>query len=195
MHCQLDQIAFNIVLSGRFATRFLLKTIASSSTETAVYDLAKRHSDLIRQVLFSKSLRFLPLPQQVGLLEGLCVMISLFSKNIPLEDQHLLACLSELLKMSSVADKDMEDTKLEGRTVDKDGYIGGLDGPRPTHHSFSIFFRRSCVVSVSDSLLVIPEELPPPVQLRVSAVRLLHIVINAHENSFFEAESSTSIGE
>jgi hypothetical protein len=183
------------VLSNRFATRFLLKTIASSTTEKAVYELAKRHSDLIRQVLFSKSLRFLPLPQQVGLLEGLCVMLSLFPKNIPLEDQHLLACLSELLKMSSVADKDMEDTKLEGRTVDKDGYVGGIDGHRPTLHSFSIFYRRSCVVSVSDKMLVIPQELPPPVQLRVSAVRLLHIVINAHENSFFEADSSTSIGE
>jgi hypothetical protein len=157
--------------------------------------LAKRHSELIRQVLFSKSLRFLPLPQQVGLLEGLCAMLSLFPKIIPLEDQHLLACLSELLKMSSVADKDMEDSKLEGRTVDKDGFIGGIDGPRPSLHSFSIFFRRSCVVSVSGKLLIIPQELPPPVQLRVSSVRLLHIVINAHENSFFEAENSTSIGE
>lgn len=159
-----------------------------------MYDLAKKHKDLIRQVLFSKSLRFLPLPQQVGLLEGLCTIISLFPKTIPLEDQHLLACLSELLKMSSVADRDMEDSKLDGRTVDKDGFVGGHDTLKADHHCFAIFFRRSCAINLADARFIIPRELPAPVQLRVSAVRLLHIVIKAHESAFFEAETSTAIG-
>ena len=39
-----------------------------------------------------------------------------------------------------------------------------------------------------------PEELPTGIQLRVSSILLLHSVIRAHPGPFFEAESSTPIG-
>ena len=159
---------------------------------------------MIRRVLFSRSLRLLPLPEQVGAVEALSVIIDQFPDIIPLTDQHLLAFLSELLKMSSVADGEMSDQNLTGFVVDKNGFAVSAqqkNGPSKepkglvcSAHASSIFLRRACIVVVDGVQIVINEELPFGVQLRVSSICLLRSVIRGHPNAFFDAEPSTPIG-
>jgi len=151
-------------------------------------------------VLFSRSLRLLPLPQQVGVVEGLGIIVKQAPKLLPLSDQHLLAFLSELLKMSSVADGEMQDPSLKEFVIDKNGYAGSQAeaerklGSYPSHAS-ALFFRRECVLEVNNDKFVIPEELPAGIQLRVSSIVLLHSVIRGYSDPFFDAKGSTPIGK
>jgi transformation/transcription domain-associated protein len=162
--------------------------------------LSKDDISLIRRVLFSRSLRLLPLPQQVGIIEALTAVIVKFPNAIPLTDQHLLSCLSELLKLLSVADGDMTDVNLENHVVNKDGYVQILSGSgannvdHPTHAT-SLFFRRDCVVGIKNFRVLLPGELPVGVQLRVSSIKLFGCVIKTHTDAFFNAEPATPIGE
>lgn len=160
------------------------------------------HLSLIRRVLFSRSLKLLPLPQQVGVVEGLAVIIKEIPGVIPLSDQHLLAFLSELLKMSSVADGEMADSTLKDFVVDKNGYtvssfhqpVQGETNSYPSHAS-ALFFRRECVLDVHGRKVVVPEELPAGVQLRVSSILLLHSVIRGYPDPFFDAKTATPVGK
>jgi transformation/transcription domain-associated protein len=152
---------------------------------------------LIRRVLFSRSLRLMPLPQQVGVIEGLALLVNEVPSLFPLADQHLLAFLSELLKMSSVADGEMADTTLTNSVVDKNGYVASQSDSNfdqyPSHAS-ALFFRRECVAMAIGKRIVIPEEMPVGVQLRVSSIALLHAVIRGHSNAFFDAETASPVG-
>lgn len=184
----------------RFAARFLLTHfIVAPKKEKSSDPLVSDNLVLIRRVLFSRSLRLLPLPQQVGVVEGLTSIIKQFPGILPLSDQHLLSCLSEVLKLASVADGEMDDEKLEKVVVDKDGYAkSDMNYPKhlqyPTHAS-SLFFRRECVVECFDVKLVVPEELPAGVQLRVSAIMLFHTVVRKYTDEFFDAAATASIGK
>lgn len=60
---------------------------------------------LIRRLIFSRSLRVLPLQEKIGSIEALAVLIDRIPELISITDQHLLAFLSELLKMASIAGK------------------------------------------------------------------------------------------
>lgn len=165
-------------------------------------EFASSNLSLIRRVLFSRSLKLLPLPQQVGVVEGLAVIIKEMPGVFPLSDQHLLAFLSELLKMSSVADGEMSDSSLKDFVVDKNGfavssrsqYTHSESSSRPTHAS-ALFFRRECVLGVGGYKVVVPAELPVGVQLRVSSISLLHAVIKGYSDSFFDAETASPIGK
>ena len=75
--------------------------IAPSSRDALQYVFSEQLS-LIRRVLFSRSLRLIPLSQQVAVIEGLSVLVQEVPHAIPLTDQHLLSFLSELLKICSV---------------------------------------------------------------------------------------------
>jgi len=160
---------------------------------------------LLKRVLFSRSLRLLPLPEQVGAVEALAMVVDQMPNLIPLNDQHLLAFLSELLKMSSVADGEMTDPNLVGSVVDKNGcaipaHESGTVANREfkvKHHekpSSALFLRRGCLVKTSRMHVFVPEESPNGVQLRASSIYLLRAVIRGHANPFFDAESSTPIG-
>ena len=153
---------------------------------------------MIRRALFSRSLRLMPLPQQVGVVEGLATVLKELPGLLPLSDQHLLAFLSELLKMCSVADGEMNDKTLVHSVVEKNGFIDSPvdmnSSPYPSHAS-ALFHRRECAVDMDGYVLVVPEELPIGVQLRVSSIVLLHTVIRGYTDEFFEAESTTPIGE
>lgn len=120
--------------------------------------------------------------------------MSLFPELIPLKDQHVLTCLSELLKMASVADNEMEDVKLNGHLVDKNGYAGGqgkdTESQSYSTHSFSLFFRRDCLFDVYKTRVFVPRELPLGVQLRVSSIQLFHAVIRGHTDVFFDADTN-----
>jgi hypothetical protein len=145
----------------------------------------------------------LPLPEQVGAVEALAVIVGQLPEIIPLNDQHLLAFLSELLKMSSVADGDMTDSNLVGNVVDKNGFAvpahekasKDSKGPEPEVPSSALFLRRDCILTVPGAKIVIAEELPCGVQLRVSSISLLRSVIRGHANPFFDAETSTPVGK
>ena len=138
-------------------------------------------------------------------MEALSVIIDQLPDVIPLSDQHLLAFLSELLKMSSVADGEMSDQNLSGFVVDKNGFAVSAQQKHPsskdakglvcTPHASSIFLRRGCILSTPNVRIIVAEELPFGVQLRVSSIGLLRSVIRGHPDAFFDAETSTPIGE
>jgi hypothetical protein len=154
--------------------------------------------DLIRRVLFSRTLRLLPLSHQVGTIEGLATVVKLFPILFPLTDQHVLTFLSELLKMASVADKEMSDEKLKEIVVDKDGYVPletGLDRAQYPKLSSTLFYRRACVFSSGNVRVFVLPELSVGVQFRVSTILLLHTVIKNYADVFFDADSTTPIGK
>lgn len=174
-------------------------------TAQATDDCEKVFSDqmsLLRRVIFSRSLRLLPLAEQVGAVEALAFIVKEAPRILPLADPHLLAFLSELLKMSSVADGEMADSALTGYVVDKDGNAltgkaspeSGQRSERYPSHASAIFFRRESILEMEGVKFVLPEELPHGVQLRVSSISLLHSIISVHPNTFFDAETSTPIG-
>jgi hypothetical protein len=155
----------------------------------------------LRKALFSRSLRLLPLPHQIGIVEGLIVIVQTLSSVLTLSDQHLLAFISELLKMSSVADGEMNDSTLKDLVVDKNGYALSADSTAsasshsfPTHAS-SVFHRRLCIVEVEGAPVVVPEQYPAGVQLRVSTIVLFHSLIRAYPDPFFDAEQPSPIGK
>jgi transformation/transcription domain-associated protein len=162
------------------------------------------HMSTIKRLVFSRSLRLLPLPEQVGVFDALAFLIYQIPGLVPLSDQHLLAFLSEFLKMSSIADGEMSDSSMSGYSVDKNGFVVSAQEPESvpaasqlSSHTCSIFLRRECAVkSPSDGLYVsIPEELANGIQLRVSGLRLFRAVIRQHADAFFDADSTTPVGK
>jgi transformation/transcription domain-associated protein len=134
-------------------------------------------------------LRLLPLPHQVGVVEGLAIFIKQHPGLLPLSDQHLLVFLQDLLKMLSVADGEMNDLSLKDRVINKDGYtFSDVENTSFLTHSSSLFFRGDCVVEVERDKFVIPEELPTGVQLRVATIVLLRSIIRGYRDQFFDAE-------
>lgn len=192
-----------ILIFFRMASRYILKYyVIDAMPRDKCQALFRKHLTLIKRVLFSRSLRLLPLPEQVGAVEALAVIVGQLPEIIPLNDQHLLAFLSELLKMSSVADGDMTDSNLVGNVVDRNGFAIPVHeeqtqdskDPDPENPSSAIFLRRDCILAVPGAKIVISEELPCGVQLRVSSISLLRSVIRGHANPFFDAETSTPVG-
>lgn len=159
--------------------------------------------DSIKKRVFSRSLRLLPLPEQVSAVETLAFMIDQAPGLVPIQDQHLLAFLSEFLKMSSIADGEMTDSNMIGYVVDKNGFampaqhVSSTVPPKTSWstHATSVFLRRECVLRSGETFIVIPEELTNGAQLRVSALRLFRSIVNSHADTFFEADTSTPIGK
>lgn len=99
--------------------------------------------------------------------------------------------------MCSVADNEMNDPTLKDSAVDKNGMVDPLPDQQKSGypaHASALFFRRESAIEIPGGTFVLPEELPAGIQLRVSAILLLHSVIRAHPGPFFDAESSTPIG-
>lgn len=186
-------------LCSSFASRFLLQYFFCEVPQTDDNLVFIRgRIDLIRRVLFSRTLRLLPLPFQVGAIEGLATIVNFFPSLFPLTDQHVLTFLSELLKMASVADGEMTDSKLNGIVVDKDGYVPSepsADRSLNLRQSSSLFFRRECVIALGNKLIVIPSDLPTGVQFRVSSIVLFHSIIKHNGDAFFDADSTNPIGK
>jgi hypothetical protein len=187
----------------RIAARFLLKHFIRPKNNEEYERVFSKHVSLIRKVIFSRSLRLLPLAEQVGAVDALAFLVKEVNSILPLTDPHQLAFLSELLKMSSVADGEMSDPALTGHVVDKNGKAstGKTTTTQSSHrqdtspsHASAIFRRRECILEIEGHHFVVPEELPDGVQLRVSAISLLRAVIKGHPDAFFDAEVSTPIG-
>jgi hypothetical protein len=169
---------------------------SSQIDETLNFD--KSRIELIRRVIFSRTLRLLPLPHQVGAIEGLATIVRFFPSLFPLTDQHVLTFLSELLKMASVADGEMTDSKLNNIVVDKDGYVPteiSTDHTIHPRHASSLFNRRACVIAINGLFVVVPCELPNGVQFRVSSIVLLHSIVQNNSDTFFDSDATTPIGK
>jgi hypothetical protein len=80
----------------------------------------------------------------------------------------------------------------------KNGYIKSSDKLEADHryptHCSALFLRRESVLTVCGTLLAVPQELPVGVQLRLSAIILLHSVVSFNSDSFFDAESTHAVG-
>jgi len=189
---------------SRFAVRYAMKLYMIDSMPTKeIEELLSSHMSTIKRLLFARSLRLLPLPEQVGVFDALAFLIQEIPSLVPLSDQHLLAFLSEFLKMSSIGDGDMKDQNVSGYVVDKNGFVGLAQDWESQQarghlydHTCGVFLRRECAAMspVEGSYIIIPEELPSGVQLRVSGLRLFRAVIRRHVDEFFDADSATPVG-
>jgi transformation/transcription domain-associated protein len=143
-------------------------------------------------VIFSRSLRVLPLPHQVGVVEALAIILKIFPSLLPLSDQHLIVFLQELLKMLSVADGEMTDPALKDRAVNKDGFtendLENFHGSAIGIHTTATFAHRECVLEIDKKKFFVPQELPVGVQLRMSTIILMRSIIMGYRDQFFEAE-------
>lgn len=156
---------------------------------------------LIRRGLFSRTLRLLPLPNQVGVVEGLALLVERVPSLLPLSDQSILSCLSEMLKMASVADGEMSDSTLTTCVVDRNGFAVPAREDREERlasvspdHSHALFFRRECILCAENGSFVVPGEESAGVQLRISIIFLLHFVIKRHAKEFLQSDTSGAIG-
>lgn len=184
------------ICRDRYAARFFVSKIVAPSLSPEAIE--KDYGSTLRKLVLSRSLRILPLPYQVGVVEALAVIINEFPGLLSIKDQHYLSFLSELLKMCSVADGEMQDSNSSLEAPNKNGYIrsgeaSDVDDGFPTHCT-ALFFRREVVVDIDEGRITIPEELPVGVQLRTSAITLLHSVVASNTDLFFTAESSTALG-
>ena len=99
----------------------------------------------------------------------------------------------------------MTDNNLIGSVVDKNGFVlpehrqhtsnSDVQDVDPALRPSSLFLRRDCILTTDCRKILIGEELPSGVQLRVSSIQLLRSIIRGHPDSFFDAESSTPVGK
>lgn len=196
----------------RFAVRH---TLQNRLPEEKVREFFSTHVTAVKRTLFSRSLRILPLPDQVGIVEGLAFLITCFPNVLPLTDQHLLAFLSELLKMLSIADDSIPDASGNvniGVAVDRNGCVCKTSlantelgkvaleqpSPRTPVHASKVFLRKEmivrCLLEPSSPDIIVPPELPTGVQLRATALALFRAVVKNHPSTFFNAETNSPAG-
>ena len=197
----------------RLVARLSLQQIAhyniidttSDTGKTPMEMIVGNHITYIKRHLFSRSLRILPLPVQIGIIETLSFLVDKAPSLIPLSDSSMLAFLSELLKMSSIADGEMVDKNGDNVIViDKNGHASGGSLSyaaqqqkigRKTHAS-STFLMKDMELSLfgNNVQVHIPGELSQGIQLRVAALLLMRGIIRRNRETFFDAQSSTQIG-
>jgi transformation/transcription domain-associated protein len=185
----------------RFASRHCLMQYALVNG-CCMEDLLVKSVSFFRKALFSRSLRTLPLKEQVAATQALAFIIDSAPSLFPLKDTEIYPLLSELLKMTAIADGVM--TAKEGENfplVDKDGFVSSPHTSetknQTSKHGASMFFADSYTLLPSETggmQVNIPPDLPDGVQLRVSALLLFRAVIRRHTDLFFDAPSSDAVG-
>ena len=185
--------------------RFVLKHFVLDTMPDPKFEFAPK-LPLIKRVLFTRSLRLLPLPEQIGVIEALGFVVDCIPGLISISDQQLVGLLSEFLKMASIVDGEMTDSSIIAQFADKNGYTASTQGGVPASANLqpnillpqasSIFLRQECVARSGNKgiYFIIPEELPNGIQLRVSALRMFRALIRRHADDFFDAEASTPVG-
>ena len=199
----------------RLAARLSLQKIAhygvdaSEMTAAPMETIMRDHITFIKRHLFSRSLRILPIPVQIGIIETLSFFVDKAPALIPLSDSSMLAFLSELLKMSSIADGEMVDKNGDNVIViDKNGNASGGSisnsyagqqkvGSNAAHASSTFLIGKDMELSLfgGSIFVVIPAELPQGIQLRVASLLLMRGIIRKNRDTFFDANSSTQIGK
>ncbi len=165
-----------------------------------------RHESTTKRLLFSKSLRNLPIPEQVATIEAFTFIAQEDPKLLPLSENLVLVFFSELLKMMSVADGEMTSESISNAIIiNKDGYSPKIENQQNScmisphsslSHASSIFLRDEYDLTAPGiGSIAVPAELPIGVQFRVSSLILFHCVLKAHSNTFFDADPSSSVGK
>jgi len=121
-------------------------------------------------------------------------------KLIPIADQSLLAFLSELLKMISIADGEFSDPSFGSVVlIDKNGFAVNNGGDSTSQnmsgmHASSVFLRKAIVLEDVGGRIQIPQELPLGIQLRVSTLLLFRALIRGFADEFYDADPQSKIG-
>jgi len=186
----------------RFAVRHCLLqycAVAKCSLSTL---LAGEWMIFVRKALLTRPLRSLPLPEQVAVVETLAFLFDRAPMQFPLTDHEVLALLSELLKLTAIADGAM--AAKEGETfplVDKNGYVSWKYKRErkavPQRHVCSMFLGKEIDLTPEETggiLVNIPADLPMGVQLRVAALILFRAIIRRHTDPFFDPHSANTVG-
>ena len=198
----------------RFGVRHCLRQICTTISEHRQFSMEKmlsENSSLIKRMLMSRSVRTLPLPEQVAVVDGLAFIVQEAPSLILLTDQRILETMSDLLKMAAVADGVIQaknqDPFSKGIYIDRNGYavaicddveISNKMTTSTVTHASSIFLRKDHILNeqVTGGIgkIFVPAELPLGVQLRLSSLLLFRAVIRRHADTFFDAASTTPIG-
>ncbi|KAL9186273.1 hypothetical protein ACHAXT_005511 [Thalassiosira profunda] len=184
----------------RFAVRHALRLMTRDSA--SIDALLAPHINALKRLLFPKVLRVLPLPNQVAIIEACVFIVERAPKLIPIADQHLIGFLSEILKMISIADGEIEDQNFGGVVlIDKHGFAvnssGGSEPKRSSAVRASSLALRNAFVVEDPSFggrVEVPAELSLGVQLRVSTLLLFRAVIRGSPDEFYDAESESRVG-
>jgi len=198
---ELSSISHIVRIAIRFALKnYVLETMSNPK------DCFVSKLPFMKRLLFTRSLRLLPLPEQIGVIEALAFVIDCIPGLISISDQQLLGFLSEFLKMGSIVDGEMTDSSIVAQFVDKNGFATSTQGDSSASGTLlpnilplqasGLFFRQECIVRIGNKRVyaILPQELPHGIQLRVTALRMFRAVIRRHADDFFDAESSTPIG-
>jgi len=191
----------------RFAARHGLEQIygdeVSEKTNFLSELLIKRTSS-IKRLIFARSLRNIPLSDQVATIETFAYIVNKAPTLVPISDNIVIIFLSELLKMMTVADGEMESESISNAVIiNKDGYSPVPERTDSTigkssylSHATGIYLRDECIMDGEYlcGRILVPAELPLGIQFRVSSLILFRSTINAHTNAFFNADTNTSIG-
>ncbi|CAN0260901.1 unnamed protein product [Discosporangium mesarthrocarpum] len=129
--------------------------------------------EAIEAHIFSKQLRAVQASQQVGMLEALTYCLMLKPQLLGVTGK-VMQMLKEVLAMTETDDID------QGRSSSL-ALHNSLPGSRSTHNGFP------SKTQVRD--MQSPSELPHVVQLRISATRLMHIVMVTNPNAFMAVEA------
>ena len=184
----------------RFVVRHVLRVISRDSA--SMNSLLADHVNSLKRLIFPKLLRTLPLPNQCAAVDACAFILDRAPKLVPIGDPNLLAFLSELLKMISIADGEFSDPGFGSVVlINKHGYAVN-DGGEPMGHSntriqtSSVFLRRTIVLEDKSfgGRVQVPAELPLGVQLRVSTLLLFRGLIRGFPDQFYDADSQSKIG-
>ena len=131
---------------------------------------------------------------------------SFWTKLIPIADQNLLAFLSELLKMVSIADGEFKDEGFGSVVlIDKNGYAVNSGGEstsgqiRPTVRASSLFLRKKIAVEdeAFNGRIQVPAELPLGIHsygTSVNTTFILGAIIRKNADEFYDADAQSKIG-
>jgi len=177
--------------------------IISRDSPRILLALLTPHVDSLKRLLFPKLLRTLPLPHQVAVVDALAFILEAATGLIPIDDRNLLAFISELLKMMSIADGEFDDPSFGSvALVNKDGWATNNDGtsePSGCKHSnfrpSSVLLRRASTIedNTFKGKVVVPAELTMGVQLRVSALLLFRGFIRGSPDQFYDADNGSTV--
>jgi hypothetical protein len=168
----------------------------------SIDELLLNNVNSLKRLIFPKLLRTLPLPNMCAAVDACAYILDKAPKLIPIEDQNLLAFLSELLKMISIADGEFSDPSFGSVVlIDKNGFAVNNCGEStsqnmPGTHASSIFLRKAMILEDGsfDGRILIPQELPLGIQLRVSTLLLFRALIRGFADEFYDADPQSKIG-
>lgn len=189
---------------NRFAVRHALRLL-SKDNSTNLESMLSPHVNSLKRLCFPKLLRILPLAQQVAVVDACAFLLDRVPKLITIDDQNLLAFVSELLKMINIADGEFADPAFgEVVLIDKDGLAvdgGGGGGEsalsRATVRASSLLLRRAIILEDATSFggrVRVPAELSMGEQLRVSTILLFRGLIRGFPDDFCDADPQTKVG-